>query len=234
MKTRRSVQPLPRKLAARCFYCGGPGETRDHVPPRGFFLEPLPENLTTIPSCRACNQELGRDEEYLLTAVTYCSFNPVLQGRLQPGGDLHNPNLVKRIGDTRYQQMGMTYVEPEWGRVCRVVQKLVVGLYYRRYGALVPVSSIADVRAWHQIVGPAWAHPQAITERFTRKRWDVVQPHVFEFIFVNDLADSGCVRCLINLYDTICAEAACPRPTRKMKAFPRGRSLFDPEHSGCV
>lgn len=227
MRSRKSVQPLPRRMRARCFFCGGQGETRDHVPPRGFFLEPLPENLTTLPSCTTCNQQLGRDEEYLLAAISYCSLSPVIQTRLVPGGDLHKPSLLNRIADSSYADGGMSFVAPEMERVERVVKKLVIGLYCRRYGTLVPPSSIADVRAWHQMFYPAWAHPQALTERFERKSWEAIQRGVFEFIIVEDLEEPGYIRCLMNLYQTICAEAACPRPTRSMKEIPCGQRLFD-------
>jgi hypothetical protein len=54
---------------ARCVYCGGLDETRDHVPSRVFLDEPLPENLPVVPACIACNNSFSRDEEYLACLI---------------------------------------------------------------------------------------------------------------------------------------------------------------------
>ena len=48
-----------------CVYCGGPDETRDHVPCRFLLDEPYPDNLPVLPSCRRCNNSLSADEEYV-------------------------------------------------------------------------------------------------------------------------------------------------------------------------
>ncbi len=37
--------------------------TNDHVPPRGFFPEPRPSNLITVPCCRRCNKSWELEDE---------------------------------------------------------------------------------------------------------------------------------------------------------------------------
>jgi hypothetical protein len=57
-----------------CAICGKPCETttRDHIPPKGLFGKPLPDNLLTVPSCQQCNQEASGDDEYFrLLAVEW-------------------------------------------------------------------------------------------------------------------------------------------------------------------
>src|SRR5438093_1143821 len=54
------------RLINSCIYCGGPAETRDHVPSRFFLEAPYPENLPVVGSCESCNQRFSEDEQYLV------------------------------------------------------------------------------------------------------------------------------------------------------------------------
>jgi hypothetical protein len=48
----------------QCYLCGTPNPTtRDHVPPKGFFPNPRPADLITLPCCEACNNSYSRDDE---------------------------------------------------------------------------------------------------------------------------------------------------------------------------
>lgn len=47
-----------------CYICGSLSNlTRDHVPPKNLFIEPLPSNLITVDCCRSCNEEFTLDDE---------------------------------------------------------------------------------------------------------------------------------------------------------------------------
>jgi hypothetical protein len=49
-----------------CTYCQSvAADTRDHVLAKCLFTKPLPGNLVTVPSCRACNLEKAADDEFL-------------------------------------------------------------------------------------------------------------------------------------------------------------------------
>ena len=50
------------RLRGFCAYCGGPAETRDHVPPRVFLDKPYPSNLPVVSACRECNEDISMDE----------------------------------------------------------------------------------------------------------------------------------------------------------------------------
>ena len=53
------------KRIGRCYICGGlDPDTRDHVIPDCFFVEPRPENLLTFPAHRDCNSRLSTSDEY--------------------------------------------------------------------------------------------------------------------------------------------------------------------------
>lgn len=61
-----------------CYLCGSTEKlTREHVPPRGLFPKPKPDNLLTIPCCLRCNNKASRDVEYFrLAASALINKNP--------------------------------------------------------------------------------------------------------------------------------------------------------------
>src|SRR2546426_1001654 len=74
-----------------CAYCGtAPATTRDHIPPKGTFPPPRPNDLITVPSCASCNQGASdRDERFraylslhvgLDTPSTSRLWEPALRG----------------------------------------------------------------------------------------------------------------------------------------------------------
>jgi hypothetical protein len=62
-----------------CVHCGGPDQSRDHVPSKVLLDEPYPENMLVSPSCLSCNQGFSLDEEYLA-----CLIECVLIGDVDP------------------------------------------------------------------------------------------------------------------------------------------------------
>jgi hypothetical protein len=61
-----------------CIYCGSPNaETRDHIPPRGFFPDRCPSdvNLVTVPCCEVCRVKDQSNDEFIRNL--FVSFKPV-------------------------------------------------------------------------------------------------------------------------------------------------------------
>ncbi len=52
-----------------CIYCGGPHETKEHIPPKVFLDRPHPEYLPVVPACHNCNNQKSSDEEYLACII---------------------------------------------------------------------------------------------------------------------------------------------------------------------
>src|SRR2546429_3258847 len=88
-----------RAVAVECAYCGtAPATTRDHVPPKGTFSAPRPDDLITVPSCTPCNQGASdRDERFraylslhvgIDTPSTSRLWEPALRG-IQRNHKLH-------------------------------------------------------------------------------------------------------------------------------------------------
>jgi hypothetical protein len=54
-----------------CVYCGKVGEiSNDHIPPKNLFSPPRPSNLITVPSCKECNQQASKDDEYFWSVLS--------------------------------------------------------------------------------------------------------------------------------------------------------------------
>ena len=59
-----------RNKHGTCAYCGNEKKlTRDHVPPKVLFSQPLPDNMRVVPACAECNESFKKDDEYTRTVV---------------------------------------------------------------------------------------------------------------------------------------------------------------------
>lgn len=119
------------RLLLGCIYCGGRGETRDHVPSRVFLDSPLPENLPIVAACRRCNNSFARDEEYLacvVEAVIAGTTDPERIQRPQIAEILRrSPGLRSSIEATRIQVGEEVSFRVEEARVRNVLLKLARG-----------------------------------------------------------------------------------------------------------
>lgn len=116
---------------ARCVYCAGRTETRDHVPSKVLLDEPYPENLPVVPACGSCNAGFSLDEEYLA-----CLVDCVLTGSVDAHGRhrdkiqrilARKPALALRLTQGRTEANGEVAFVPEADRVRNVVLKLARG-----------------------------------------------------------------------------------------------------------
>lgn len=113
-----------------CVYCGGLGETRDHVPSRVLLDEPYPPDLPVVPACAACNRAFSRDEAYLA-----CVIECALTGSVESAKTRHkvgevlskSPALAIRLTTARYECDGELGFNPEPDRVRAIILKLARG-----------------------------------------------------------------------------------------------------------
>lgn len=113
-----------------CVYCGGAGETRDHVPSRVLLDEPYPDELPVLPACAACNGAFSRDEAYL-ACVIECALTGSVEsakGRRKVCEMLaKSPALTTRLAAARYERDGEIGFNPEPDRVRAIILKLARG-----------------------------------------------------------------------------------------------------------
>jgi hypothetical protein len=131
----------------RCYYCGAPAQSSEHVPPKMLFPDPKPSDLITVPSCTSHNQLYTRDDEYFgLMIASFSAHNPTAKevaSRLATKKVLHGkPALLHQIMSNTvwvncFSPGGILLTpRPEPGfrydreRFQRVVDKIVRGLFF--------------------------------------------------------------------------------------------------------
>jgi hypothetical protein len=129
-----------------CAYCGvTPADTVDHIPPKLFFAAPYPDNLLTVPACKACNKSFQTDDEYTRFIVSIdfrAQKNPVAQLKMpavlrsfqRPESRAFSQYLVGQMSESMIlgadgEPMGQS-VEVDRNRVNATGKRLVRGLYY--------------------------------------------------------------------------------------------------------
>jgi hypothetical protein len=115
-----------------CVHCGGPDESRDHVPSKVLLDEPLPPNVMVSPSCAPCNQGFSLDEEYLA-----CLIECIVAGDVEPDKIERpkiayilrsNPRLVKTLRKAKLIGTdGQIRWHPNYDRVKKILMKLARG-----------------------------------------------------------------------------------------------------------
>jgi hypothetical protein len=135
----------------RCYLCGSTNSiTDDHVPPKGFFPEPRPSNLITVPCCVQCNNAFSKDDEAVRTwfcaaigatpAGEWILKNKVVRG-IMTRSPAFRETLLNSMQDTKLlsEEGGLIDVvsfSMETSRVERFALRVVKGLlsfYYPEY-----------------------------------------------------------------------------------------------------
>ncbi len=87
----------------RCYCCGAPATSEEHVPPKGLFpkAKDIPntkfrEKLITVPSCEKHNP-LNSDFFYQHNIETNMSSSPIGICQLKKRGNLPNPELLTNL-----------------------------------------------------------------------------------------------------------------------------------------
>lgn len=146
-----------------CAYCGAHGPvTRDHIPPAGIFADPKPSNLITVPSCSACHEPWSTEDEYF--RIRMClndqsRGHPDVNGNLQsvfhalnrPEASGMKHGLLADWRNVAVTTKGGIYLGRRTGfevsmhRICRVIERIVRGLYFRETGQCLPKDNSVSV-----------------------------------------------------------------------------------------
>ena len=165
-----------------CVYCGGPPETRDHVPSKVLLDEPYPENLPVVPACIECNSSFSLHEEYVA-----CFVECALTGSVEAASERRKiasiftraPALASRLREARRESEAAVSFFAEQDRIRTVVVKLARGhaayeqnepqLLEPRHAAFAPFTSLND-RDREQFEAPSTSSlwPEAGSRAMTR------------------------------------------------------------------
>lgn len=171
-----------------CYLCGDEATTRDHIPPKGIFPRPLPNNLVTVPACAQCNNEAAGDDEYFRTTMSMLGYPGTVAARVWTervvGSQfLRRPALRNALSSS----LSLVEVRSPEGlylgqahqvkvlakRVNSVVERILRGLYSHHYpetslhsGVVVeinmirPTATVADITSGliHAEIGSGVAH----------------------------------------------------------------------------
>lgn len=119
------------RLVNGCLYCGGPEESRDHVPSRVFLDSPFPNQLPVVWACVECNNKFSRDEAYLA-----CLIESVIAGSTDPDKIRRErvakllrktPKLQSKLEAAKCFRDGHVYFNVEAERIGNVGLKLARG-----------------------------------------------------------------------------------------------------------
>ena len=129
-----------------CVFCGQAATTRDHIPPKGVFLDPLPTDLVTAPACAACNNSTKLDDEYFRALIATQGYWTVDGARLWKekvvGSSFRKRpkfrqmlarNIIELPPEHRHPDLpgGVKAVTFDAQRINRVLRKIVLGLYWQ-------------------------------------------------------------------------------------------------------
>jgi hypothetical protein len=132
-----------------CVYCGrSPATTKDHVVPRCLFDGRIPSIMVTVPVCRPCNEEKGRDDDYLcdLRAIDIdnsgnTAAQALLHGRVARAARTNRSQVARDIRTkskmTAVRTMGGVYlghspsIPIDTARFVRQLSRIARGLYFK-------------------------------------------------------------------------------------------------------
>lgn len=212
------------RMLGACVYCGGPPDTRDHIPSRILLDEPFPDNLPVADCCETCNTGFSLDEQYLA-----CFIDCVIAGSASPSNVARpkisrilseTPALASRICRTKAEGLaGQKVWEPEIDRVKNVSLKLARGHVAYELSLLqideplcitcTPIIAMADrdvehflnpqeTPFWPEIGSRAFIRPSKQLPELAADHWQVVQPGRYQYLVSQ--ADGLFVRILLSDY----------------------------------
>jgi len=151
------------KRMGECIYCRKFGEiTDDHIPPTNLFPKPKPSNLITVPSCKKCNSESSKDDEYfrMVISMRHDTFEhpEVIKNRHKILRSFQRPNkkgllnlLAKNLSTVDLYSQGGIYLgktgacNVDMKRVNAVIKRITLGLFYKEKGRGLPDSYLPYV-----------------------------------------------------------------------------------------
>lgn len=177
----------------KCVYCGAAdATTRDHVPPKCLFPDPVRENLITVPACSSCNTGLSKDEEYFRAIVSqlaetenHPASRKLLNDKIVRGFK-QRPKLAMKILST-VKPVGLNYKGKHIATVPaydisnqsynRVMVKIIKGLLYHETGQIIPPEFSIE---WNVLHGPLQL-PQPIYGELVKAPDHTIGDGIFEY-----------------------------------------------------
>ena len=134
----------------RCYFCGKPATSSEHVPPKCLFPEQkdiadtdFRRNLITVPSCDVHNMQKSRDDEFLMAclapivgnnSIGYAHTQTKLARALSRNPHLIGETIRDPINLNLNSPEGQTFPvllgQPDMPRLCKALEAVARGLYF--------------------------------------------------------------------------------------------------------
>lgn len=160
-----------KKKKETCAYCGKKRfATRDHIPPRNIFPKPRSSDLITVPCCEKCRRGWSKDDEYFRNAIllqvsAYDPHSPWEQKMLDSLSRPQSKGLLREharelTGRQVTNENGIllpqfSVFEPILGRLNRVAERIIRGLFYHQKSYPVPKNYRVDAATLQDGIGTA-------------------------------------------------------------------------------
>lgn len=144
-----------------CAICGvNPATTVDHVPPKGIFPKPRPNDLITVPACADCNNADSQyDERFMVYLSMHAGLDQAETRKLFVNHALrtveHNQRLKRKILAEAEEVELTTPAGVYAGKAhalnwdseahTRVIERTTRGLYFHEYGEVLGERGVVDV-----------------------------------------------------------------------------------------
>ena len=198
-------------MQKKCYYCGKPATTTEHVPPRCLFPEmrdsggvDYRNNLLTVPSCDEHNAKKSNDDEYFLFILT-CSLDTNAVARnlfLQKVSRAikRKPNCFSRfvvkpekilVIEKNMPQESISFNVDE-KRYTKMLLHIIKGIYYTEFKKIIPDESIEIVYSSAISINPIWDICLAKYNKSIKGIFNVVpykgnNPEIFRYKIVSDI-----------------------------------------------
>jgi hypothetical protein len=132
-----------------CAYCGAASLiTRDHIPPKGIFPAPRPNDLITVPACASCNRAASESDELFRAYLSlHVGFDTPSTRRLWEQRALPRIRRRPRLRDHIVRKSERVWLTTPGGVIHghayrmlwdsnvhdKTIERLIRGLYFHHY-----------------------------------------------------------------------------------------------------
>lgn len=197
MKLNWPTKKLDKKVKEikTCIFCGKLADTREHIPARNLYKDIGKLNPITVPSCSECNKNFSKDEEYFRNVMTSIQYeNSISAGALFETTVKRSMQRKPSLGFSIFNQMSLIDIycpsgvymgrktawkltQEDHGRIFRVLDKYIKGLFFHRFDETVP----AD---W--IIKHVWLMPkneEMLGKAAKEFKWVILNENIFIYGF---------------------------------------------------
>jgi hypothetical protein len=121
----------------KCYFCGETADTREHVPPKGFFPKEHRKDLITVNSCKTHNNHKSGDDEYFrmtLAGIAWGDLQPSMRETIIRSVK-RKPALARHIVETsKKNATGWFTYDADSARIDHVLECIGRGLLFHEQG----------------------------------------------------------------------------------------------------